>query len=266
MNALGWTRRPLVGLDFETTGTDVETARIVTASVVRWGGGLPTVVGNWTSDLGGAEIPAAATAIHGITTEAARDAGRPAPAVVQEITGALVELTRAGWPVVAMCAQFDLTILDRECARYGVRSLWDQSAPLVLDPRVLDKEVDRYRKGSRRLVDLCRHYVVQMDGSAHNSEVDARAACGVVSAIGRRYPRIGKADIGELHERQVRWARAQDADYRAYVEASGGEVSDAPFDWPLIPAPAAVEPGNTAVPAPFKPGGYLSGWARGGEE
>ncbi|MGJ3559013.1 exonuclease domain-containing protein [Streptomyces sp. INA 01156] len=203
-----WTRKPLVGFDVETSGLDVDEDRIVTGSVVRWGGGLPTTARTWYSDLGGAEISADATAVHGITTEQARAAGRPAAEVVSEITSALSEYTAKGWPIVVMNAPFDLAILDREGARYGVRRMWD-APPVVLDPRVLDKQFDRYRKGRRTLVDLCTHYGVRMEGGAHNSEVDAKAACGVVWKLGRRFPQIGREDLGKLHELQAAWAREQ---------------------------------------------------------
>ncbi|WP_328434505.1 exonuclease domain-containing protein [Streptomyces sp. NBC_00425] len=240
MKAFTWTRRPLIGFDLETTGVDVETARIVTAAVVRWGGGMPTEAQNWISDLDGAEIPAAAADIHGYSTQRARLEGRPAGEVVAEITAALAELTKGGWPVVAMCAQFDLTILWRECVRYGVLPLWERVTPVVLDPRVLDKEVDQFRKGSRRLVDLCHHYGVKLEGGAHNSEVDAKAACGVVWKIGQRHQRIGQADIGRLHANQVDWAQKQDESFREYQARTYGQVDDSPFGWPLIPAPSGA--------------------------
>jgi len=241
MSTLPWTRSPLVGVDLETTSVDVETARIVTASVVRWGGGMPTDPWTWMSDVGGAEIPAAATAIHQVTTEQARAFGRPAASVVAEIVEALGSLVGSGWPVVAMNAQFDLTILERECARYGVPSLWKwASPPLVLDPRVIDKQLDRYRSGRRRLVDLCHHYRVRMEGGAHSAEVDAKAACGVVWKIGQRYPKIAKERLSELHEMQIGWAREQHANLMDYRRRKGVEVDEAPFDWPLIPQPAGA--------------------------
>ncbi|MDQ1018800.1 exonuclease domain-containing protein [Streptomyces afghaniensis] len=236
MSLLSWTRRPLVGFDVETTGLDVETDRIVTGSVVRWGGGLPTEPRTWRSDLGGAEISADATAIHGITTEAARAAGRPAAEAVAEIAEALSEYASAGWPIVVMNAPFDLTMLERECARYGVRSVWD-ATPVVLDPWVMDKYLDRYRRGKRTLVALCHHYGVKLEGGAHNSEVDAKAACGVAWKIGSRYPRIGHEDIGELHEMQARWARELRDDYLAWQMERLGACDDAPYEWPFIPAP-----------------------------
>ena len=48
----------------------------------------------------------------------------------------------------------------------------------VLDPRVLDKHIDPYRRGGRKLTDLCAHYKVALDG-AHSADADAIAACRV---------------------------------------------------------------------------------------
>lgn len=233
-----WTRKPLIGFDLETTGVDVAVDRIVTAAVVHWGGGRPTVPHNWTSDMGGYEISAEATEIHGITTAAAREAGRPAADVIGEIVETLHAYVNAGIPLVAMNAPFDFTILERECERYGIRSLWSGCVPCVLDPRVLDKHVMPYRKGKRNLMALADFWCVKVTGALHEAETDARAACGVVHAIVRRYPWLARVELGELHEKQARWAREQTADFRAYLARVGGEVDDSPFDWPFVPSPA----------------------------
>lgn len=232
-----WFRCPFIGFDLETNGVDVESARIVTASAVRWGGGLDTITYcNWISDLGGAEIPADAQAIHKISTEQARAEGLPAAEVVAGIVSALRHLTASGWPVVAMNAPFDLTILDRECERYGVPSL-GASAMFVLDPRVLDKQLDRFRKGRRRLVDLCQHYGAPMVGAAHTSEADARAACAVTWKIIQRNRTLQHVGLGELHRAQIGWAREHQESFLGFQRRTQGFADEAPFDWPLIPRP-----------------------------
>lgn len=235
-----WIRRPLIGLDLETTCTDVEAARIVTGSIVRWGGGQLTEAMTWTSHLDGMEIPAAATAVHKITTERARATGRAPAVVTREMVEVLASFASAGWPVVAMNAPFDLTILNRECERYGATSL--ERLPLfVLDPWVLDRHVDKYRKGPRRLIDLCNHYRVKLQGAAHSSEVDARAACGVVWKIAQRHRYLQATPLDELHEAQHHWAREQAESHRAYrLRKYGEEEQERPFGWPFIPRPDAV--------------------------
>jgi DNA polymerase-3 subunit epsilon len=237
--SLTWHRRPLVGADLETTSTDVETARIVSAAVVRYGGGRETDARTWVSDVDGEEIPLQATAVHGWTTEAARSAGRPAAAVVEEILTALVEATNAGWPLVIMNAPFDLTILDREARRFGLPTLYERAEPTVIDPRVLDKRVDRYRRGGRTLEDLCRHYVVDLNG-AHTPEEDAKAACAVAWKIANRYRWLARRTPAELHAEQVGWALTQQEDLREHFATTPGKehlALDVRLGWPLIPRP-----------------------------
>ncbi|WP_327415475.1 exonuclease domain-containing protein [Streptomyces sp. NBC_01233] len=231
-----WHRKPLCGFDIESTGVDPEEDRIVTASVVRYGGGAPNEGSSWLADPG-VEIPEEATGVHGVTTEHARAYGRPAASVVEEVTTALALAVAAGQPVVAMNAQFDLTMLDREARRYGVRPLTERVTPHVLDPRVLDKRVDRYRKGGRTLTDLCRHYVVQLD-NAHTSDADATAACAVVWKIANRYRWIERTPLGDLHAAQVEWAREQAEGLRDYFARTEGKEEWAlgvRLEWPLIP-------------------------------
>lgn len=234
---MSWFQDRMCGFDTESTGVDVENDRIVTACVVACGGGADTDSTVWLSDVGGAEIPAEAAAIHGISTEKARAEGRPAAEVIAEVTDALVEAAEAGVPIVAMNAAFDFTLLDRECARYGVKSLWARAVPLVLDPRVLDKHLDPYRRGGRKLTDLCRHYQVPLDG-AHSSDADAIAACRVVWRLGSTVPDLGRLPLGELHELQASWAKQQAESLAAYFRRTPGKevwADGVRTEWPLIP-------------------------------
>lgn len=241
---LDWTYGRLCGFDLETTSTDPHTARIVTGSAVQYGGGRPTTARTWLSDLGGAEIPADATRIHGYTTEAARAAGRPASAVVEEITADLAAAVEEDRPLVIMNATYDLTVLDREARRYGVTPLFDRVSPTVLDPYVLDRRVRHYRRGGRTLTDLCRHYVVPLEG-AHSSEGDATAACELVRKMGRRYRSLSSLSLAQLHREQVAWAREQNAELREYFARTPGKQEWAhgvSLEWPLLPLRTAVRP------------------------
>ncbi len=241
-SSLDWTYGRLAGFDLETTSTDPETARIVTGSAVRFGGGRPTAARNWLSDVGGAEIPPGATRIHGYTTEAARSAGRPASVVVAEITAVLADAVEEGHPLVIMNAVYDLTVLDREARRYGVTPLMDRVSPTVLDPYVLDRRVRGKRRGGRTLADLCRHYVVPLEG-AHSSEVDATAACALVRKMGRRYRLLSSLTPAQLHREQVAWAREQNESLRDYFARTPGKEAwarDVRLEWPLLPFREAV--------------------------
>ncbi|WP_175412840.1 3'-5' exonuclease [Streptomyces sp. TRM64462] len=238
-----WYEGPLAAFDTETTGVDVERDRIVSAAVVvqdAAGGRLRTT--RWLVNPG-VPVPAEATAVHGLSDDHLRRNGRwPAP-VMEEIARLLAEQCAAGRPLVVMNAPFDLTLLDRELRRHRASSLarYLQNTPMcVLDPRVLDKHLDRYRKGRRTLTDLCAHYEVVLDG-AHDAAADAVAALEVVRAVGRRFAaRLEELSVAELHTRQAVWHAAQARGLQAWFARNGSEEAVDPA-WPLRPdQPAAA--------------------------
>ncbi|MBA4862166.1 3'-5' exonuclease [Streptomyces sp. PSKA54] len=238
-----WYEGPLVAFDTETTGVDVETDRIVSAAVVvQDTAGLRARVSRWLVNPG-VPVPEAATAVHGLTEDHLRRNGRwPAP-VMEEVARTLAEHVAAGRPLVVMNAPFDLTLLDRELRRHRASSLshYLENSPLcVLDPRVLDKHLDRYRKGRRTLTDLCEHYGVVLDG-AHDAAADALAALDVVRAIGRRFSaRLERLSPAELHTLQAVWHAAQARGLQAWFARSGSQEAVDPA-WPLRPElPAAA--------------------------
>ncbi|MFF2658741.1 exonuclease domain-containing protein [Kitasatospora sp. NPDC058032] len=233
-----WFTGPLASFDTETTGVDVETDRIVSAAlVVQSAPGAVPVATDWLADPG-VPIPDGARAVHGISDETVRAHGRPAAVVVAELAAALTEQARAGRPVVVMNAPYDLTLLDRELRRHRGLSLAGAIGPgelLVLDPRVLDKYVDRYRRGRRTLTDLCAHYGVELAG-AHDAGADATAALELVRAIGTRFPRaLGGLTAMELHQRQTVWHAAQARGLQAWFDRSGADER-VDLSWPLRPA------------------------------
>ncbi|MET9505212.1 3'-5' exonuclease [Streptomyces sp. NPDC006622] len=238
-----WYEGPLAAFDTETTGVDVETDRIVSAAlVVQDAPGVRPRVSRWLVNPG-VPVPEGATAVHGLTDEHLQRNGRwPAP-VMYEIAELLGEQAAAGRPLVVMNAPFDLTLLDRELRRHRASSLgrWLEQAPLrVLDPRVLDKHLDRYRKGRRTLTDLCENYGVTL-ADAHDAAADAQAALEVVRALGRRFAaRLERLSPAELHSLQTSWHAAQARGLQAWFARSGTpETVDT--SWPLRPAlPAAA--------------------------
>lgn len=239
-----WHFGPLCAVDFETTGVNPQTDRIVTAAVVYSGTVRRDIrITTWVSDAGGAEVLEAAARIHGYTTARIRKEGRPAAEVVAEIVTVLGEAADAGVPIVAMNATFDLTMLEREAERYGVRPLFVRSSPQVIDPRVIDKAVDRYRPGRRTLTDLCRYYGVALD-DAHTADADALAACMVTRRLGGQFPKVGDLTVAELHQHQIEWARQQAeglADYFRRTPGKEHQADSVRTEWPLIPQPRGGE-------------------------
>ncbi|GAA1949967.1 3'-5' exonuclease [Microbacterium deminutum] len=218
--------------DLETTGVDVTTDRIVTAHVgLLDAGGAVIRARDWLADPGVA-IPEGATAIHGITTDRARDEGRPAPEVVDEVVGALRALLDAGIPIVAYNAPYDFSLLKYEALRHGVGPIDDPSP--VIDPLVVDKAYDRWRRGKRTLSVVAAHYSVRLEG-AHEASADAVAAGRVAQALAERFAPWLPTTAGELHTRQIAWARAQAASLTDYFIQIGRLDPEDRLDgsWPI---------------------------------
>lgn len=222
-----WWDGPLVGFDLETTGPDPDTALIVTACLVFDQPGSDPVSTSWLIDPG-CDIPEGATAVHGISTDHARQHGTPAAEAVDAILAALVSVNGQE-PLVAFNAAFDFTVLDREARRHGLTQL--VPAPVV-DPFVLDKQADRYRRGGRKLTDVTVHYGVQLD-AAHTADADARAAVQVAREIGRRHQ--PPADAHALHLGQIHWRREQCESLQDYFRRTKDPAAVVDGTWPVRP-------------------------------
>ncbi|MGA5430136.1 exonuclease domain-containing protein [Streptomyces koyangensis] len=232
---MGWHRELLIGFDLETTGTDPREARIVTAAVIEVADGLRRGHRTWLADPG-IPIPAGATAVHGITDARAAAEGSPPDRVADAVAEALTGYWRAGVPVVAYNAPFDLTLLAAELRRHRLPSLAERlgGAPVgpVIDPLTVDRAVDRYRKGSRRLSAVCAEYGVALE-DAHDASADALAAARLARAIALRHPKVAALGPAALHERQIAWAAERAADFQAYLRRKGERGAVVDGGWPL---------------------------------
>jgi DNA polymerase-3 subunit epsilon len=229
---VAWHRGPMLGLDTETTGVNVEQDRIVTAAIVTIEPGKPATTHTWLINPG-IDIPAGATEVHGITTDRARAEGQDPQEVLARILLMLAAASHYGTPIVTMNGRFDLTLLDRELRRHGLGPLPDLRP--VIDVRVLDKAADPYRKGGRKLTDMCQAYGVKLD-QAHDAGGDALGALRVAWAIAQRYPEL-QIDPLALHERQIRWHARQVADFAAYRRRQNKPLDDENGEWPIRSLP-----------------------------
>ncbi len=219
----------LVVFDLETTGIDVDRDRIVTAHVGRLSpDGMVIESFDWLADPG-VEIPAAATAVHGVTTERARAEGRPAAEVVAELVDTLRKATSASVPLVAYNAAYDLSLLDREARRHGISPY---APDFVLDPLIIDKGVDKYRKGKRTLSAATLHYGVTLE-SAHDASSDAQAAGHVALKLLVTFPELAGLSPAELHAQQVSWSESQAQSFTDWKRANGDPTFTASGEWPI---------------------------------
>ncbi|MDN3903934.1 3'-5' exonuclease [Arthrobacter sp. YD2] len=236
-----WHELPRAAFDLETTGRDPQTARIVTASIILVNGRGDTLQHHeWLANPE-IPIPAEAAAIHGITTERARAEGGSPASVTAEVAEVLGGFFAAGIPVMAFNACYDFTVLARECERFGL------TAPTpfpVIDPYILDKQVDRFRRGKRTLTAMAEHYGVGFE-NAHTSAADVAATLSVAAVMAAKYPEL-QCEAAQLHQYQIGWAAAQAASFQEYLRRRDPEaVIDGA--WPLRQAPD-LDP--LAVPAP----------------
>lgn len=256
-----WHTEPMLALDTETTGINIETDRIVSAAAIHVSrqGAKPRT---WLSDAGGVDIPEGATAIHGITTEHAHAHGTPAKEVVEDVLYHLGEAVKNGVPVVGHNVVYDLSILDREARRHlgcGLDGAFNVGQMRVIDTSVLDKHVLPRRRrpsptqGPRQLITVAQVYTLGWDEqAAHGSEYDALMAARVAYRIGslvqmpreqrpefelgryQQFDQLAGLGLDALHDRQVVWAAEQAAGLESYFrQKDPTAVVDG--RWPLIP-------------------------------
>ncbi|MEV7793372.1 exonuclease domain-containing protein [Streptomyces sp. NPDC087512] len=231
--------------DTETTGPNPLEDRIVTAAIVVRGGGRDERVFSWLINPG-IPIPAEAAEVHGITDEMVQADGQDPKTALDEIATNLVRAIEWGMPVVAFNHSFDWSILHHDLVRNGLPTVEERVglAPLpLIDPHVIDKQVDKYVKGSgrRKLQPTCERYNIQLT-DWHTAEADALAALLIAEAQFERYPRLADMGPAQLFAAQKAWRAEQQAGLqdwfrtRATPEQGGDPNKVIDGSWPLIPA------------------------------
>lgn len=283
MTAAWWTGRA-IGLDFETDGPDPEDARIITCNVTLV---VPAGSGPSTDWLVQPErdIPQGAIDVHGVTTERARAEGVPRGDAVADIVSVLSGAS-AMVPVVGHnVGSYDLTVLDREMRRLRIGSLGLADGLVtirrdgrevarfpVIDTLVLDKALDRYRKGPpeggrNKLPEVARVYGVDLGSAgAHDASADVLGALRIAWRMAcmctwpsfvlaehyadRRRPSelaiafggLAGMSLLDLHRLQTKWAAEQATSFRQYV-----------IDNPKYAAEKDINPDDITGDWPFRP-------------
>lgn len=212
----------MLSFDLETTGVDPQTAKIVTSALV-------SIRGKERDDLEmladpGIEIPEQASAVHGITTEYAREHGKPHDEVLAET----IRRIRQGWEdgatLIVYNATYDLSVLRALDPSFTV------DGP-VFDPFVVDKEKNKFRKGKRTLENVCAHYNVPLD-NAHEATADAVAAARVAWKLTREFPELVEMTSDELMLAQSTWYYQSQVELQAWFEKQGKSAS-VNNNWPI---------------------------------
>lgn len=143
----------------------------------------------------------------------------------------------------------------------------------VIDIYVLDKALDRYRRGSRKLAVMAENYRVAMgDAGAHDAGADVIASLRIAwriaswaalaagyceggllagaarirelyaerkrpEEIGRAFLSIADLSVTDLHHRQVKWAAEQAEGLRDHFmrNPDNGDAATVSGAWPVRP-------------------------------
>lgn len=244
--AAKWARMPLLAFDTETTGVDVFNDRIVQAAVVKVAPEERPQATSWLADPG-IDIPQAATDVHGITTDHARTHGMDPGQMLFELTGRLAIWLGHGKPIVGMNLAYDLTLLEAENRRHGIDTLHDRLGPgkigPIIDVYVLDKHVDKFRKGGRKLEQICEVYGVRHVG-AHDATGDALAAARIFPRLMAKHAETFRGfTLAALHQAQIGWRRQQQISLAQYFARQGDHEASASCstEWPIQSPPRPVE-------------------------
>jgi DNA polymerase-3 subunit epsilon len=124
--------------------------------------------------------------------------------------------------------------LEADLARHGLSSLAGRvggAIKPVIDPLVIDRAVDRYRKGKRTLSDLMNVYGIAESEALHDAAADVRAAIAVFDAIMATYPVVAGKSLADLHA----WQRSEHRKWATRLNeffASKGRAADVDLTWP----------------------------------
>jgi len=224
-----WSEGPLLGFDLETTGVDPCSDLPVQVALVRWDAHRAVYRRVFIVDPG-REIPAGAEAIHGISTARARREGCPLAEATATLHWALRKAQADRVPVVAMNASFDVTMATTLFQSFGLEAIaWEA----LVDPLVIDRRVDRYRSGKRRLDALCGTYGIVL-GSPHDAGSDADATVALAREIAGRYPEVARCEVRRLTRLEAEWHRTWALEYDSW-RRDNGQPGLAPeeFSWPV---------------------------------
>lgn len=216
----------MLSFDLETTSANPREARIVTSALVRIDGSTMTASESLADP--GVEIPEQASRIHGITTEKARAEGRPHDEVLHETVAAIKQAWDEGLTLIVFNAPYDLSVLRALTGDFTV------TGP-VFDPLVIDRAMDRYRKGGKRnLGALSDFYGVKLD-NAHEATSDATAAARIAwKQVNKVWPELATKELNELMEFQAVKHYEIQTDFRIFCESRGRDTSSITTAWPMI--------------------------------
>ncbi|MGO1561609.1 MAG: exonuclease domain-containing protein [Actinomycetaceae bacterium] len=229
-----WTEGILLGFDTETTGVDVDSDRVVTAALVAQDSG-GTSERTWLIDPG-TDIPEQATAVHGITTAHAREHGAAPAEALEEVAQVIAGALGQGGVLVVFNAAYDLAIMRAELRRHGLPTLEERlgrEVSPVVDPLVVDRKVERFRKGKKTLELMGAAYGVAANEAAHTADGDVAHTLAVLRAITDKHPQLLEMSPEDLHRAQAEWHAEWAENFEQYLRGKGRSDATIERAWPL---------------------------------
>ena len=104
---------------------------------------------------------------------------------------------------------------------------------LVVDPLVLDRKLDRFRKGKKTLTEMAPVYGAAVSPDAHTAEVDVAMTLDVLAGIADKYPQLADMSALEVTDYQRQAHQEWAEDFEKYLRKQGREATIA-REWPQI--------------------------------
>lgn len=228
----------LLTIDVEATGVNAKKDCIVTLFL-----GIMEANGEFSEKHEflfnpGVEIPQEAMNVHGITNEHVQEHGIQVENhrdVFEKIRALIVDNIRDhNLPVVIYNAPYDTTIINSTLVRNGLNPIaWNDY--FVIDPFVIDKAIDTYRKGARSLTSVATHYGIEVDETkTHDAAYDCYLTGRIVIELAKN-PRIANMSRSTLHKNQISWKVEQSASLQAFLrQRENDETIVVDPSWPVM--------------------------------
>lgn len=228
--SLHWSKQSMLVIDTETTGVNVFADRIVEIAAVQIETDL-SVSDSYTAIIDpGIDVPDGAAAVHGITTERAKAEGLDPADVLADVAELVRKALDCGMSLCMYNARFDWPLLLVEAERHGID--FPCAAP-ILDPYLIDRLVDRYRKGKRQLAMVAQHYDVELGDQAHGALADATAAGRVMRRIVEQHPEIAQRSLTSMLLWQVRGHEEDRLRFEQYMREKVDPDFVSVAGWPI---------------------------------
>ena len=126
--------------------------------------------------------------------------------------------------------------MNQELRRHRLGSFEErlEGAPmLVVDPLVLDRKLDRFRKGKKTLTEMAPVYGAVASPDAHTAEVDVAMTLDVLAGMVDKYPQLASMSARELMDYQLQAHQDWAEDFEKYLRKQGRDAS-IDREWPQI--------------------------------